>query len=42
MKITVNDYSNRYHPIFIKKIDEILTGKFHMKLIIIDLDELPF
>lgn len=42
MKIKVNDYSGRYYTVFVTKIDEILTGRHHMKLIVVDLNELPF
>jgi len=42
MKIEVKQYSTRWHAGFSKKIDSILTGKHHYKLLLIDLDEYPF
>ena len=42
MKIEVKQYSTRWHAGFSKKIDSILTGKHHYKLILIDLDSIPF
>lgn len=42
MKIVVKDQSSRLDAQFIKKVDSILTGKYHLKLIVIDLDSIPF
>jgi hypothetical protein len=42
MKIEVKEHNTRYHVCIDKKIDNILTGKYHYKLIIIDMDDIPF